>query len=437
MEHFRGRVYSVQIDPDEAREIKALGFENYSSLMEIPGPVDYVVVAVPKRVTPIIIQDCIKKQVGGVSLFTAGFAETQMEEGIRLQATLQTMARENGLNLIGPNCMGIFNPALGVRHSIDQYYGEFGAVGFISQSGTQASLFASVGLHHGLKVSKSVSYGNAIVLDAPDYLDYLSDDSDTKIVAMYIEGTMDGRRLMESLRKAAAKKAVVVWKGGQTEAGARAIASHTASLTRSPAVWQAMISQCGALSADSLDSLIDVTTLCLKSRPLRGRRLALVAISGGQSVAMTDAFTIRGFDVPRLSAGSYQELSGIFHIIGGNYQNPVDISWTVPSIEMIAGLLTVLDRDANIDAVVMELPVFFLTRMARLDAGFCDKMLGALSNFKAQATKPFLTVLTSGPMEAEALQIRPQIIAKGLFSFPDFHRAASALKSFSDHYGNA
>lgn len=434
MEHFRGTIYSVQIDKDEAREIEAIGFKNYPSLLEIPGPVDYVVVAVPRSVTPYIVRDCITKKVGGVALFTAGFAETGTEEGIRLQNTLQVMAKDSGLNLIGPNCMGIFNPALGVRHSAEQYYGESGEVGFISQSGTQASLFGAVAERHGVKISKSVSYGNAIVLDAPDYLEYLLSDEQTKVIGMYIEGTINGRKLMDCLEKTTVKKPVVIWKGGQTAAGKRAIASHTASLTSSPEVWQAMIKQCGALSVNSLDSLIDTIKMIRQTRQPSGKRLALVAISGGQSVAITDTFSREGLAVPRLADSSYHKLAGFFNIIGGNYQNPVDISWSIPSIEMVINLLTVLDRDENIDCVIMELPAFFLAGMQRRDESFAGKLLDALSGFDKEAQKPFMVILTAGAREKEALEIRQQIMARGILSFPDFDRAARALKILVDYH---
>lgn len=433
MEHFQGSVYSVQIDKDEVREIEALGFKNYSSLLEIPGPVDYVVVAVPRGVTPRIIHDCIEKKVGGVALFSSGFAETGTEEGIRLQNTLQKMARDGGLNLIGPNCMGIFNPAVGLRHGADQYYGEAGEVGFISQSGTQASLFGTVAATCGLKVSKSVSYGNAIVLDAPDYLEYFIQDEQTRAIGMYIEGTRNGERLMETLKRTTPKKPVVIWKGGQTEAGSRATASHTASLTRSPAVWQTMIKQSGAIGVNNLDSLIDVLNLVLKARPLVGKRLALVAISGGQAVAMTDAFTVEGLEVPRLSDDSYASLAGFFKIIGGNYNNPVDISWSIPSIEMLVRLLTVLDNDNNVDIVAMELPAFFLLGMHKQGAAFAEKLVDALADFNGRATKPFLTVLTPGPREREALDFKQQLIKKGLLSYPNFERAAKAVRIMVEH----
>ena len=129
--------------------------------------------------------------------------------------------------------MGLYNRRLGVRQSGEQAAGEAGDVGFICQSGTHAINFGLVGEAHGVRVSTSISIGNAIILDVPDYLDYLADDPETKVIAMYVEGVKDGRRFFESLRRATATKPVVVWKGGVTEAGARATASHTGSLATS------------------------------------------------------------------------------------------------------------------------------------------------------------------------------------------------------------
>ena len=157
MRTFQGPVYSVQIDPKEIPGIEALGIPNYQSLLDVPGEIDYVVCAVPRAVTPRIVADCVRKGVGGVTLFTSGFAETGEEEGIRLQDEIARLARENGLLLIGPNCMGIYNPALGVRQSADQPTGEGGPVGFISQSGTHCINFSLLGYVHGVRCSKTVS----------------------------------------------------------------------------------------------------------------------------------------------------------------------------------------------------------------------------------------------------------------------------------------
>jgi acetate---CoA ligase (ADP-forming) len=291
---FKGKVYSVQIDLNEVPGITELGFDNFQSLQEIPGPVDYVIAAVPRAVAPRIVRDCIEKEVGALCFFTSGFAETNTDEGIRLQQEITDLARGAGLYIIGPNCVGISNPRIGLRHSEAQVYGEEGTVGFIAQSGTHASLFSIAGPQNGIRISKSVSYGNAVVLDSADFLEYLGADDETKIIGMYVEGVRDGRRFFRCLREVASRKPVLIWKGGETEAGARAAASHTGALAESGAVWQALIKQCGAIKVDNLDEMIDTVKALLYIHPLNGVRIGLIAMSGGQSVAITDTFARAG-----------------------------------------------------------------------------------------------------------------------------------------------
>src|SRR3989304_4190338 len=196
MSTFQGKLYSVQIDPNEIPGIEELGVANYPSLLDIPEEIDYVLCAVPRQVSPRIIADCIAKGVGAVTLFASGFAETETEEGVRLQAEIAETARNADLLLIGPNCMGIYNRRLGVRHSWEQPAGDAGNVGFISQSGTHCINFSLVGDRHGIRCSKTVSFGNAVVLDAPDFLDYFAQDAETEVIGMYIEGGKDGRRFL-------------------------------------------------------------------------------------------------------------------------------------------------------------------------------------------------------------------------------------------------
>ncbi len=132
---FKGKLYSVQVDPKEIEGIKALGVENYSSLMDVPGEVDLVIVAVPRPIAPRILEDCIRKDVAAAHFFTSGFAETDTEEGITLQRVLTERATETNLHLVGPNCMGLYNPGVGIRQTPMQRTGFSGNVGFISQSG--------------------------------------------------------------------------------------------------------------------------------------------------------------------------------------------------------------------------------------------------------------------------------------------------------------
>lgn len=434
---FQGRVYSVQVDEKELPGIAALGVKNYLSLLDIPDELDYVIVAVPRAIAPHIVQQCIDKQVGGAMLFTSGFAESDTEEGIALQRTITEMAREANLSLIGPNCVGIFNPKIGLRHSIDQHCSDGGNVGFISQSGTHATFFTLVGEVNGINISKSVSYGNAAVLDATDYLDYLGEDEDTRIIGMYIEGVKNGRQFFSSLREVARYKPVLIWKGGVTDEGTRATASHTASLAGPPLLWDALIKQCGAIKVDSMDDMIDTIEALLYVKPTTGNRVGLAAMTGGQSVVITDAFARAGFEVPLLTERSYKEFASFFNTIGSSYRNPLDISSNLPHLDRIIRCLDILSNDENIDTVVLDLPLVFLTRISWHISGFFDDLVEALALYKERSPKPFLSIITCTHAESEAIDARKKLVAKGIPNFPSFDRGANALKKVVAHYRSA
>ena len=433
---FKGKVYSVQIDPNELPGIAELGVENYLTLMDIPGPVDYVIASVPRAVAPRIVEDCIQKKVGGVCFFTSGFAETNTEEGIRLQRVIADLAGKASLNLIGPNCVGLYNPKIGLRHTEAQDYGEDGSVGFIAQSGTHATLFSLVGQHEGIKISKSVSYGNAVVLDSTDFLEYLGADEETKIIGMYIEGVKDGRRFFRSLRDVASRKPVLIWKGGETEEGARATASHTGVLAESGIVWQAAIKQCGAIKVDNLDEMVDTIKALLYVKPATGTRVGLIAMSGGQSVVVTDTFAKAGLKVPLLTQSSYQKLATFFNIIGGSYRNPFDISSTFlmadNGVSNLASMLDVMDRDPNIDCVVLEL--FPVIRPLSQSPQTADPILDTVSDFNERSEKPFMLIVTAAYSDALASETRDKLVERGIPSFSNFERAAKTLKRLADYY---
>ncbi len=431
---FHGALYSVQIDPAEIRGIEDMGIRNHLSLLDIPDPIDYVVIAVPRLVAPRIVNDCIRKRVGAAMLFTSGFAETGTKQGAELQDTLARMAREANFNLIGPNCMGIFNPAVGLRHDINQYHGESGEVGFISQSGTHGIFFSLVGALNGVRISKSVSYGNAAVIDSTEYLEYFAGDDETKVIGMYVEGVKDGRRFLRRLNEVANRKPVLVWKGGSSDEGGRAIASHTGSLASSPATWDTAIHQCGALRAGNVDELVGCAKLLLHMRAPTGFRVGLVAQSGGQSVAIADSFSHAGLEAPRLSESTCRELATFFNVIGGSYRNPLDISWHSPSIDDSIRILDVLNRDQNIDSLVIELALPFLSQIWRYYPQYVDDLMDALVLFKKRCTKAFMVVISAGNFELEASRIRDRLAAWGVPSFFSFELAALCLKRVADHY---
>ena len=435
MSTFQGKVYSVQVDPNEIPGIEAMGIPNFKSLTEIPEEIDYVVCAVPRPVAPRIVADCVAKKVGGVGLFTSGFAETETEEGIATQDQITKMAREGDLLLIGPNCMGLYNRRLGVRHSTDQEAGDAGTVGFISQSGTHCINFSLVGAVHGVKCSKTISFGNAVILDAPDYLDYLANDMETQVIAMYIEGVKDGPRFLASLKAAARKKPVVVWKGGVAGAGSRAVYSHTASLATSPAIWDAAVP--GRCHQTEPDDTIDVVKALLYSKPATGLRMGIIAMTGGQSVVITDAFEREGLDVPLLTAASYEKLASFFNIIGGSYRNPLDAGGTI-GMGFVPGnlqrLFDILEEDGNVDALAMEVGATFIARRMRQNPAMMDQLVDVLAAQKERSSKPFLAIAHQAHVEDVMIELRKKLLERGVATFGNFGVAAKAFARANQYW---
>lgn len=422
-----GNLYSVQIDEKEIAGIEALGITNYRSLAEIPEPIDYAVVAVPRHVSHYVLKDLIAVGAAGAGFFTSGFAETGEELGIKLQDQLTTMAREANFNLVGPNCMGLYLPKAGVRFSGEAPVASDGKIGFLSQSGTHGIMFSLVAGAQGMHLSRCASFGNAVVLDVSDYLEYLALDDETEVIGMYVEGVKNGRKFFETLRMACQQKPVVVWKGGQTEAGARATMSHTGSLAAPQAVWDGMMRQCGAITTNSLDETIDVVQLLLNSKLPKGPNMALLAMTGGQSVSITDAFAKAGLRVPRLSEQSYKELGEFFNIVGGSYHNPLDMAGTIQgSPELLDRILRILDSDPNIDGMAMELSAMFGTRQWKARPESLDKMLDTLRDHMERSSKSFLVVMHPAHEETYVASIKPRFHERSIPFFASFDRAAAA-----------
>ncbi|MEE8400395.1 MAG: CoA-binding protein, partial [Desulfobacterales bacterium] len=255
LSEFRGKVYSVQVNPESIKGIKALGVENYTSLLDIPEPVDLVIVNLPRTLAPRILDDCIRKKAGAVHFFSSGFGETGTEEGMNLERTLVEKAERANFHIIGINCRGIFTPKIGLKQIAEQYSGISGPVGLISQSGGHAMTFARLAYLQGIVINKSVSFGNGIVLNACDFLEYFAEDPEIKIIAMYMEGVKDGPRFVRLLKDVTTRKPVVILKGGRTSDGGRAVASHTGSLAIPDRIWDGIIGQTGAISVPGLDEM--------------------------------------------------------------------------------------------------------------------------------------------------------------------------------------
>jgi acyl-CoA synthetase (NDP forming) len=437
MARFSRKLYSVQIDPNEIPGIEAMGVANYKSLAELPEPVDYAVSAVPRPVAPRILKDCVAAGVAGIGFFTSGFSETSEELGVKLERELRATAAESDIALVGPNCMGLYNPAIGLCNFPDQNVGAQGDVCFISQSGTHSINFCSQAPTRGIRINKSASVGNVLMLEAADFIDVMADDPATRAIGMYIEGVRDGRRFFESLRRAAARHPVIVWKGGMTEAGARATFSHTGSFATPSAVWRAVVEQSGAVSVASLDAMLDAMELLARGRRVAGRRMGLVAMTGGQSVVITDTFAAAGLEVPALSEASYAELKGFFNIIGGSYRNPLDAGGTIGMGHNQGNLdriLDILERDPVIDAMVLEIGTGLRAARWAAHEDELTGLLDKLAEFNARSHKAFAVILHPAHVEVIVARAKELARGRGLVVFDSFERAAGAFSTAASYW---
>jgi acyl-CoA synthetase (NDP forming) len=439
MAQLKGKLYSVQIDPNEIPGIEAMGVENRKSLAEIAEPIDYAVSAVPRQIAPRILKDCVANHVGSIGFFTSGFSETSEELGIRLEAELRDLAINSEIALIGPNCMGLYSPGAGLRNFPEEKVGEAGDVCFISQSGTHTINFCLQAPIHGIKVNKAASIGNVLVLEAADYIDLMAADPATRVIGMYIEGVRDGRRFFDSVRHAADRHPVVIWKGGVTEAGARATFSHTGSLATAEATWRTVVRQSGAVEVASLDAMLDAVELLARAKRIDGRRMGLVAMTGGQSVVITDTFATAGLEIPALSEASYDELKTFFNIIGGSYRNPLDAGGTIGAGHHQGNLdriLEILERDPVIDAVVLEVGTGLRAARWATHEDEITGLLDKLADFAGRSTKPFAVVMHPAHVEGIVARGKELARARGLVVFDSFERAASAFHTASDYWAN-
>jgi len=352
---FEGRLYPINPRADEIEGIKA-----YPTLTALPEPADLVVISVPAPAVPAALKDCIAAGCRNVHIFSSGFKETDEPEGIRLQAEVQQIAEAGGLNLIGPNCMGLYVPASRLVTWVSAPASS-GPVAMVSQSGGNAQDFTNYTADtYGLHFSKVFSYGNAVVLDSTDFLAYLADDADTRIIAMYLEGVKNGRRLLGQVRRINRVKPVVMVKGGVTESGARTVASHTGSLAGGVKIWQAFFKQTGAIQADSLEEMADVVLALRHLPPWQGRGLAILGTGGGIGVAAADSCAKAGLEMPGLTPDLMARLREIIPPAGNMIRNPIDAHLLLTDLDLLGPTLGHLAAKPNLNLFVISLHLDWL-----------------------------------------------------------------------------
>jgi succinyl-CoA synthetase alpha subunit/GNAT superfamily N-acetyltransferase len=276
------------------------GHDVHRCVQDIPGPVDLAVIAAPARSIEAIVAECGAKQVTGLVIVSAGFAETG-EVGVRRQRRVVELARRHGMRLVGPNCVGIANPAIALDATFAPFRAEPGNVGFVSQSGALGIALLERSAALGLGVSSFVSVGNMADVSGNDLLQYWLDDPHTDVGLLYLESFGNPHKFARLARRVSRTKPLVALKSGRTAAGRRAASSHTAAMASPDTAVDALFAQSGVIRVDTLTELFETATLLAWQPLTAGRRVAIVGNSGGPETMACDACAMAGLDLAELS----------------------------------------------------------------------------------------------------------------------------------------
>ncbi len=434
---FKGKLFPVN---PAASEI--LGLKAYRKLTEVPEPnVDYVISCIPADGILPLLDDCSKKNVKLVHLFTARLKETGRDKESKLQSEIVAKARRLGIRILGPNCMGTYYPKLGLSFNHDLPT-ESGPVGGFFQSGGGAGEFVRYAALRGVRFSKIISFGNASDIDEVELLDYFASDSETRIITSYIEGVKDGRKFARALAQATKKKPVIILKGGRGKAGTKLALSHTASLAGSFKIWQAALKQYGAVMVTTFQELIDQTVAFAFLPAITGRRVFIAGGGGGKSMISADVWEEEGFELPDLSPEFRRKLKDKVPELWDWVRNPIDASLFQGTPVVDINLLEWLSDEGGFDFLVAN-----LTQDDPLTEDIWENFLAA--NFVQCVTsiknkgKPVLCVVETAEVSSAEMEkwkwqaiaeTRRQIVNQGLAVFPSPDRAARALRRLVDYW---
>jgi acetyltransferase len=386
---FQGAVYPVN---PHAPEI--LGLRCHAAVTAIQEPVDLAVVVVPAAAVLEVMEGCGDKGIGAAIVISAGFKESGAE-GVERERKLAELARRRGIRVVGPNCLGIIDTTSGLNASFAPGFPRKGGIALMSQSGALATAIIDWSLQQKIGFSKFVSFGNGVDVGVVDLLHAWEDDAETKVIVAYVEGLPNGPEFMEVARKVSAKKPVIVVKSGSTQAGARAVSSHTGSLAGSEQAYQAAFLQCGVVRARSVEELFDLAIAFAYQGPPQGPRVAIITNAGGPGIMATDAVERAGLQLAGIDPATVETLRTRLPA-ASNFYDPVDVLGDADAERYNFAAGAVL-KDPGVDAAVA-----LLTPQAVTEPAETAKGLGELAG---ATKKPVLACFMGGEAMTEAVGI--------------------------------
>ncbi|MFN3215786.1 MAG: acetate--CoA ligase family protein [Acidimicrobiales bacterium] len=404
---FEGVVYPVNPTAEAIAGVVA-----YPSLRACPEPPDLAIVAIPADGVADVVGEAGELGVGAVCVISAGFAETG-PEGRRRQQELMETAAASGVRLIGPNCMGVLNGAADVRMNgtFSSPFPPPGEVAFVSQSGATGLSVLAEAERRGLGMSAFVSVGNAADVTDADVVEHLGSDDDTRAILMYVESFGDPRRFLRQGRVIGREKPIVVLKAGRSEAGERAAASHTASVSSDEVTIEALFRQSGAIRVGTLPEMLDVARLLVLQPAPAGDGVAIVTNGGGPGILAADACSAEGLDVVELDERTVEGLQS-FLAPDASTSNPVDVLAGADAETFRRAVESVAEDPGVATVIVIFIPPI-VTRP--------DEVIAALHDAEMSDDVTLIGVFMSGP------ESRARLEAVGVPAFAHPEEAARAL----------
>ena len=420
---FKGKVYPINPKAD-----KIFGKKCYPSVAAIPGTVDLVVISVDLSVTAPVLEDCAKKGVHSVVIVSGGGKELGGERAA-YESQIKDLSAKHKIRIIGPNCIGMFNAANRLDCAFQgqerMIRARKGPVALLSQSGTMGISFLETADTFGL--SKMVSYGNRSDVDEADMIWYLANDSDTKVIALYVEGFGDGRKFINTAKRVMKekKKPVIIWKSGRTTLGAKQAASHTGSLGGSNAIIMGAFKQAGIISVDSYQELAAVAKALAWQPAAKGNKAAMTSNGAGPMIGGIDHFERLGLSLAKVSPTSLKKMKSHFpptYVIGKG--NPADVTGGANADDYRFVIKTFMD-DPGVD-IIMPWFVF-------QDDPLEEIIIDHLHAFSKQKKKPVLVGGNGGPYTQKISKLIEENHIPVYDDLRDWVAAASALMQWGKH----
>jgi acetate---CoA ligase (ADP-forming) len=405
---FPGKIYPVN-----PKHTEMYGLKCYAKIGDIPGNVDCVIIATPAETVPGIVEDCAAKKVGGVLILSGGFEEVGRTD---LAQRIKEVADANDMPVVGPNCLGIYNPYTKLDSVFLPAYKlerpKPGNIAFVTQSGAVGSTVMDLAAFYGLGFSKFISYGNSTVLDESDYLEFLLHDEDTEIIILYLEGAKDGKRLLETMKRVNKVKPIIALKAGRGLGGQAAARSHTGNIAGSYMAYQAAFRQAKVTEAEGINEVFDIVKIFDQAKP-KGNRIGVITNGGGMGVLTTDAIESEGLVMAQFSDESVAELRKILPSYG-NVANPLDLVADA-GVEAYEKAIDTYMKDPGIDCLI----IVVLLQTPPIDERIIHVLAAAVGN----KTKPIATISVGGTYTES---YRKVLESKGV---PSYNSPLAAMKA--------